>query len=175
VKDRHLLKRLERLERILGSPVSAKELVLRSTPWHVLEELEGLLEAGEVEKAGRVWTRAARGGYTGSLRKPSGEPARPRAAGEPRVASVGQERAPVAQEEPRVEEPPVAADEADVLALAVDPDPPRPEMVAAPPHSGPRVVYGHAINLEAVEEQQPEPRPEMVRAPEPRPLGPELG
>jgi hypothetical protein len=48
-------------------------------------------------------------------------------------------------------------------------------MVAAPPHSGPRVVYGHAINLEAVEEQQPEPRPEMVRAPEPRPLGPELG
>jgi hypothetical protein len=75
----------------------------------------------------------------------------------------------------RSEEPPVAQEELAPVELdgePVDPGPPRPEIVVAP-RTAPQVVYGHAINLEAVEEQQPEPRPEVVRAPERPRLGPD--
>jgi hypothetical protein len=168
VKDRNLLKRLERLERILGSPVSAKEQVLRSTPWHVLEELEGLLEAGEVAKAGRVWERAAAGRYVVAAPVASRESRGAGAAPGPPEPPERSEEPPVAQEELAAAELPVELD-----GGPVDPDAPRPEMVAAPPNTGPRVVHGHAINLEAVEEQQPEPRPEIVRAPERPRLGPD--
>jgi hypothetical protein len=88
-----------------------------------------------------------------------------------------EERARPPERAVRSEEAPVAQEELGPVELDGEPfdlDPPRPEMVAAPRHSGPQVVRGHAINLEAVEEQQPEPRPEIVRAPEPPQLGREL-
>jgi hypothetical protein len=167
VKDRNLLRRLERLERLLDPLPSPREAYLRSLSDEELDRL--LVEAAEREGV-------ELGEWELERRSPRPVPvaASPVASRE----SLGAGAAPGPPGPPeRSEEPPVAEEGLAPVELdggPFDPDPPRPEMVAAPRHSGPQVVRGHAINLEAVEEQRPEPRPEIVRAPERPQLGPDV-
>ena len=173
MKNRNLLKRLERLERIFGPAPGPREAYLRSLNDEELDR--ALVEAAKREgvelgewELGRGSPRRAPVVASPVASRESPDAGAAPGPPEPEERS---EEAPVAEEEL----PPSEPDEpdVDVLALAVDPDPPRPEMVAAPRRTGPRVTYGHAFNLEAAGEQNPEPRPEIVRAPESPQLGPD--
>lgn len=159
-------RRLERLERLFAPRNRGVEAYLRSLSDEELER--ALIEAAE--RGG-----ATLGEWELERRRP-----RPVPVVAPPVASVESEEAGVAPGPPKPaeqsEELRVGRDELARVELdgaPVDPDSPRQEMVAAPRHTGPRVIHGHAINLEAVEDNQPEPRPEMVRAPESRSIGPD--
>jgi hypothetical protein len=118
----------EAAEPILGSAPSPREALLRSVPTEALVELEALLEAGEVEKAGQVRMAAAAGRYVVGSPRPSRES---RLAG----AAPGPPEPAVRSEEPPVDQAELAPVELD--GEPVDPDPPSLEMVAAPRHTGP--------------------------------------